>query len=410
MFSTLSDRTKSCENLRITSQPIDCSSLVAKSLRLPSSSPFLLTPPQTPCLGKQTCSATLSDEQSTEHAPLNTTNVVGCCASTLPLPPPVWASETREPVKRASLCGLFGLPTPSPSPRKDSPSWLSISESRTNSSPPSRFVVQDGTPPRFRKSSSPAALLECRQASPTPDTRRPPRLSPPTHGIDGSPECPEPEVFSRTTSSGSGQQGVSSSDEIRLGIKEDNTSSDDNENPVNAYRSTGPGSISPQDFTLQPPSSTAFDERRLSLQCSPERQPLRLEKQVVDKITQSTVPRRWPSALLQKAPRVPFRHGIRTADRFIPSRDFRTQPRENFLLATPPERLCYAEKKHRRQSPVVDPFGRSTRIIGRRSDPRSGLREATLAQQNMTNSFGPTRVHINGHLNGSHRVMSQGAV
>lgn len=410
MLSTPSDRTKSCENLRITSQPIDCSSLVAKSLRLPSSSPFLLTPPRTPCLSKQTFPATLSDGQGTEHASLNITNADGCCASALLLPPPVWASETREPIKRVPLCGLFGLPTPSPSPGKDSPSRLSIAESHINTSTTSQFVVQDVTPPRFRISSSSTALLGCRQASPSPDTRRPPRLRLLTHGIDGSPECPEPEVFSRTTSPGSVQQGVSSSDEIRSGIKEDNAPKNDNESPVNAYRSTGSDSNSSQDFTLQPSSSTFFDERRLPSQPSPERQPLQIEKQAVDDIPQSAVPRRWPSALLQRVPLFPSRHGIRVADRFIPSRDFRTRPRETFLLATPPERLCHAEKKHRRQSPMVDPFGRSTRITSRRSEPRSVPREATLAQQNITNPFGPTRVRINGHLDGSHRVMSQGAV
>lgn len=410
MLSTPSDRTKSCENLRITSQPIDCSSLVAKSLRLPSSSPFLPTPPRTPCLSNQTFPATLSDGQGTEHASLNITNADGCCASALLLPPPVWASETREPIKRVPLCGLFGLPTPSPSPGKDSPSRLSIAESRINTSTPSQFVVQDVTPPRFSISSSSTALLGCRQVSPSPDTRCPPRLTLLTHGIDGSPESPEPEVFSRSISPGSVQHGVSSSDEIRSGIK-DNTPKNDNKSPVNVYRSTWSDSISSQLFTLKPPSSTFFDEPRLPSQPSPERQPLHQadEKQAVDDIPQATVPRRWPSALLQRVPLSPSRHGIRAADRFIPSRDFRTQPRENYLLATPPEHLCHAEKKHRRQSPMVDPFGRSTRITGR-SEPRSVPREATLAQQNMTSSFGPTRVRIDMHLDGSHRVMSQGAV
>jgi len=103
---------RSSENLRIVSQPILQRLQVAKSLRLTAPS-ALSTPPLTPCANKRSRSETLLDGthlttgvQSKEEE---------LCTPTL-LPQPNWASDTREPVKRPPIQGIFALLTPSPSP------------------------------------------------------------------------------------------------------------------------------------------------------------------------------------------------------------------------------------------------------------------------------------------------------
>lgn len=115
--------------------------------------------------------------------------------------------------------------------------------------------------------------------------------------------------------------------------------------------------------------------------------------------------RRWPSPLLHPFPRHAVRTVSRTIDRYIPCRDFRTQARENFLLATAPAMLSQTERKQRKQSSAVDPFGRSSRVNARQNQHRSLLTDSS----NRSTAPGPSRIHVNAYGDAS-RTVSHGAV
>lgn len=118
---------------------------------------------------------------------------------------------------------------------------------------------------------------------------------------------------------------------------------------------------------------------------------------------------RWPSPLLHpfhsRAPRHAIRTISRTIDRYIPCRDFRTQARENFLLATAPALLSQTERKQRKQSSAIDPFGRSSRVNARQNQHRSLLTDSS----NRPTAPGPSRIHVNAYGESS-RTVSHGAV
>lgn len=81
--------------------------------------------------------------------------------------------------------------------------------------------------------------------------------------------------------------------------------------------------------------------------------------------TEDSIPRvpyrRQQNALLQTGPS--RLRASQRPDRFIYNRDSVAQPREAFMLATPPQYLTSDERRERKQSPAIDPFGRRSKTV-----------------------------------------------
>ena len=88
-------------------------------------------------------------------------------------------------------------------------------------------------------------------------------------------------------------------------------------------------------------------------------------------------------------------------DRFVPNRNPWAEPREAFLLSTPPQQLSGSERYERRQNWAIDPFGR--RGAARRQEPVSSELPTTSRSNGL---FSATRINPADNMRGA----SHGAV
>lgn len=411
MFSNTSKPNKSSENLRITSQPINHSLPAAKSLRLPSPSPFV-TPPSSAFSDRRTYSETLPDD-CYQVKELSGTRGRASAVSTL-LPPPEWTIDTREPMKRPPINGLFTPPSSLSSHAfrswKQSVSVLCKHEGQT-SHPAAQYVeplspISPGTPIGSFLSISPK-----RPALPRPKIRHFPLLRLATPCVDGSHESPENAASPFLALSGTADQEASDQATENVVQQGQDGSEHHIASPAQSHRShhTIPDLTLSGEQLLPSQPITPSDEPTPLSQASPAGQSFPLTPPAENRSLQSRNTQRWPSVLLHRTQSSSWRQGNRitnrAADRYIPGRDFVTQARENYLLTTSPSRLSNVEKRNRRQSPTIDPFGRDSRTVMRSLRVRPAPTEASSNGSRPT-APGPSRVLIDG----STRVASEGAV
>jgi meiosis-specific APC/C activator protein AMA1 len=111
---------------------------------------------------------------------------------------------------------------------------------------------------------------------------------------------------------------------------------------------------------------------------------------------------RRPGTLLSHAhPKI---RPSRLSDRFVLDR---TQPRERFILSTPPHQLTGYERRQRKQTPAIDPFGPSNRLP--RAQELTPPSSASPPPFRTPSLFMSSRVNPHGPVRDS-RNFSQGAV
>ena len=164
----------------------------------------------------------------------------------------------------------------------------------------------------------------------------------------------------------------------------------------------------PEAHTLSPPPGSPREAHTPLVQASPAKQAFPFVLPTKDLSHPPVAPRRWPSVLLHRTTASTSRQGThstsRAPDRYIPNHNFRTRARENYLLTTPVHRLCRAERRDRKQSASLDPFGSSSRVEARASG------SCAPTQHNQYAVPGPSRVPVDADGDLSPRVASQGAV
>ena len=164
----------------------------------------------------------------------------------------------------------------------------------------------------------------------------------------------------------------------------------------------------PEAHILFPPPHSPREGHTPQVQASPAKQAFPFVLPAKDVSHQPEAPRRWPSVLLHRTTTSTSRQGTnstsRAPDRYIPNHNFRTRARENYLLTTPVHRLCRTERRDRKQSTSLDPFGSSSRIEARASGT------CAPTQHNQYAVPGPSRVSVDADGDPSPRVASQGAV
>lgn len=407
MFPSSTNDNKSCENLPIL--PRQSCVPLAKSLRLPAPS-ALLTPPLSPVSERRACSESLPIDYLVGTRLSDSAYGTLAAWPTL-LPSPRWALDTREPVKRHPLQVLFTSPSLPPSPP----------EHEQNSY--SRYTRINGC--QAKGCTSPELLrndLPCRHSAQENTPSRPslhrfPHLSLPSSCIDGSNESPETLSGLNSPSPKIRPQDTSSSPVFPEA------------HDLRVRHGSGPAYF--HDFqghtkdcvipdlslpcTEAPSSSpgTLFEDPTPLVKASPAKQKFPFPGSLgpSSSLLKPLTTHRWPSAFLQltppSSPKKWTKGNSRNADRYIPRREFRSHARKSCLISTPARRLNSAERKVRKRSPAVDPFGSGPRVIARASGLRTRARN-TQSTRNQPSAPRASRVQLELHDQG--RAVSQGAI